>query len=102
MALTPQEVEHLARLAKIELTPEEQQQYPQQLSRILDYLSKLQAVDTADLPPLHQVIGTVNVTRPDHVVEHPAPESLVTSAPAHDDGYIVAPLVRTHDADGAD
>lgn len=51
MSLTLQEVEHIARLARLELTDEQKSLYREQLSAILDYVAKLQELDTANVPP---------------------------------------------------
>jgi len=51
MSLTHQEVEHIAKLARLELTNEQKARYRGQLSAILDYVAKLQELDTADVPP---------------------------------------------------
>jgi len=45
------EVEHIALLARLELSPEQKQRYQQQLSAILDYIAKLQQLDTTSVPP---------------------------------------------------
>ncbi len=51
MSLTAQEVEHIARLARLELTGEQRELYREQLSAILDYIEKLRTLDTTDVPP---------------------------------------------------
>jgi len=51
MTLSQQEVEHIARLARLELTAEQKERYRGQLSSILDYISKLRELDTTDVPP---------------------------------------------------
>jgi aspartyl-tRNA(Asn)/glutamyl-tRNA(Gln) amidotransferase subunit C len=51
MSLTLQEIEHIARLARLELTDEQKALYREQLSAILDYVAKLQELDTAHVPP---------------------------------------------------
>ncbi len=51
MSLTAQEIEHIARLARLQLTDEQKDLYRDQLSRILDYMAKLRQLDTADVPP---------------------------------------------------
>jgi len=51
MSLTLAEVEHIARLARLELSGEQKARYREQLSAILDYVAKLQELDTADILP---------------------------------------------------
>jgi len=51
MPLTIDEVEHIARLARLELNAEQKALYREQLSKILDYIAKLRELDTATVPP---------------------------------------------------
>lgn len=67
MHLTFEEINHLAELARMELSDKEKQMFGEQLSSILDYLDKLRAVDTADIPPTAQVTGLTNIWREDEV-----------------------------------
>jgi len=67
--LTLAEVEHIANLARLELTPEEKERYRQQLSAILEYAARLQALDTGGIPPTSSVLPARSVLRPDE----PAP-----------------------------
>jgi len=86
MALTREEVEHIAELAKLGLTEEEKETFRQQLSAILDYAQMLQRLDTDAIPPTAQVITLQNVMRPDEV--HPSfpREDILANAPAVQDG----------------
>jgi aspartyl-tRNA(Asn)/glutamyl-tRNA(Gln) amidotransferase subunit C len=67
MHLSSEEINHLAELARMELSDKEKQMFGEQLSSILEYLEKLQAVDTADVPPTAQVTGLANVWREDEI-----------------------------------
>ena len=51
MSLSKQEVEHIAKLARLELSDEQKELYREQLSAILDYIAKLRELDTTDVPP---------------------------------------------------
>ena len=55
MPLSPQEVEHIAKLARLELTEEQKARYRQQLEAILDHVARLQELDTTDVPPTASV-----------------------------------------------
>jgi len=57
-------VEHIAELAKLELTLEEIERYTGQLSQILDYAGRLQELDTDAIPPTASVLPLRNVLRP--------------------------------------
>ena len=63
--LSDQEVEHIAKLARIELKAEEKEKMKKDLSSILGYIEKLNAVDTSGVEPLYQVTGLVNSIRSD-------------------------------------
>jgi aspartyl-tRNA(Asn)/glutamyl-tRNA(Gln) amidotransferase subunit C len=65
--LTLQEVEHIARLARLTLTDEEKERYRRQLSEILEYAARLQALDTGDILPTFSVLPPQNVLRADEV-----------------------------------
>ena len=67
MKLTKQEVEHIANLARLELTEKEKEKFSTQLSSILDFVKKLQKVDLSKVEPTAQVTGLLNVTRQDAV-----------------------------------
>ena len=58
MTLTRKEVEHIALLARLDLTEEEKKRYQQQLSDILEHVARLQKLDTSD-------IGTASVVQPE-------------------------------------
>ena len=60
-----EEVEHIAELARIELTKEEKEKFSDELSDVLGYVEQLQEVDTKKIKPVSQVTGLVNVVRED-------------------------------------
>jgi aspartyl-tRNA(Asn)/glutamyl-tRNA(Gln) amidotransferase subunit C len=65
MTLTLAEVEHIARLARLELSAAEKERFQAQLSAILDYAGLLQQIDTQGTPPTFSVIEGLDPTRPD-------------------------------------
>jgi aspartyl-tRNA(Asn)/glutamyl-tRNA(Gln) amidotransferase subunit C len=65
--LSRDDVLKLARLARIDLTEEEIEEFATEFSAILAYVETLQTVDVAGLEPTSQVTGLTNVTRPDTV-----------------------------------
>lgn len=93
MPLTLQEVEHIAELARLKLTPEEKARYQEQLSAILDYFRKLQELDTSQIPPTSSVLPTRSVLRAD--VPHPGltREELLSNAPQEEAGQFRLPPV---------
>lgn len=59
--LTPEQVEHIARLAKLDLAPEEKESFAFQLSSVLDYVSQLQDIDTEGVEPMSYPVALENV-----------------------------------------
>jgi len=93
MKLTQEEVEHIANLARLRLTPAEKEKYAEQLSGILGYVEKLQTVDVSGVEPTSQVTGLTNIFREDEIIESGISEALVNCAPQHQDGYLVIPKI---------
>ena len=86
MALTTQEVEHVARLARLRLAPAELEKLRAQLSNILDYIDMLKEVDVSDVPPTAQVTDLLNILRPDEVRPSLPREDVLANAPEQQDG----------------
>jgi aspartyl-tRNA(Asn)/glutamyl-tRNA(Gln) amidotransferase subunit C len=66
MSLTLEEVKHIANLARIELTPEDLENYRTQLSAILSHFEQLQKLDTAQVPPAASSAKLPTGLRSDH------------------------------------
>ena len=81
MSLTIEEVEHIAELARLELTEEEKTRYREQLSAILDYAARLQALDTSHIPPTSTVLATRSSLRPDVPAAGLSTEEVLKNAP---------------------
>jgi len=87
VALTPEDVDHVAALARLGITPDERQRFAEQLSGILEHFQALQALDTENIPPTAQVLDLRNVMRPD-VARPPMPrEQMLANAPRQEDGF---------------
>ncbi len=69
MKLDRATVEHIANLAKLDLTDDEIERYAEQLSAILDYAERLNEVDTSAIPPTASVLPLRSVLRPDEARE---------------------------------
>jgi aspartyl-tRNA(Asn)/glutamyl-tRNA(Gln) amidotransferase subunit C len=65
MPLSKTEVQHIATLARLELTAEEIERYGEQLSAILDHVASLQQLDTTSTPPMSAVFSEDSHLRPD-------------------------------------
>ena len=86
MALTREQVAHIAELAKLGLTEEEMGRFREQLSAILDYAEKLQELDTSAIPPTASVLDLQNVMRPDQVQPSMPREDVLANAPDQEAG----------------
>ena len=86
MKLTRQEVDHVANLARLGLSPEEKERYREQLSAILDYAEMLNQLDTAAIPPTASVLPLRNVMRPDEPEPSLPPEDVLANAPRQEAG----------------
>jgi len=65
MKLKKEEIEHIAKLARLDLTEDEFEKYGSQLSDVLSYIDQLKEVDVTDTEPTAQVTGLENVLRED-------------------------------------
>lgn len=83
-------IEHLAKLARIELTPEREEQLAQDVGRILAYVDELKSVPTDGLPEVAQVTGLKNALREDVPTGKvlATPEEILKTAPATEDGFV--------------
>lgn len=93
MTLTLAEVEHIAQLARLELSAEEKERYCKQLSAILDYAHRLQELDTAGIPPTASVLPPRSVLRPDETTPSLPVEDLLKNAPQTEDRQFRVPPV---------
>ena len=93
MSLTIEEVEHIADLARLELTEQEQTLYREQLSAVLDHIAQLQSLDTRDIPPTFSVLPTRSVLRTDQVRPSLSQEDLLRNAPDTEDHQFRVPPV---------
>jgi aspartyl-tRNA(Asn)/glutamyl-tRNA(Gln) amidotransferase subunit C len=87
MHLTPDEVRHVAELAKLRLSEEEVALYGRQLSAILDYADQLSQVDTSHVPPTPYVLPLENVLRDDVARPSLPNEAALANAPAQANGF---------------
>jgi aspartyl-tRNA(Asn)/glutamyl-tRNA(Gln) amidotransferase subunit C len=67
MSLTPEEVDHIALLARLELSDAEKELYREQLSSILDHVARLQKLDTSHIPPTSSVLPPRSRLREDEI-----------------------------------
>jgi aspartyl-tRNA(Asn)/glutamyl-tRNA(Gln) amidotransferase subunit C len=95
MSLTKEEVEHIAELARLELTEEEKERYREQLSAILDYAARLQTLDTSHIPPTSTVLAQRSPLRPDVPAQGLTTEEALRNAPrAEQNQFRVPPVME--------
>lgn len=87
------DVEHVAMLARLELSAEEIELYTRQLSDILEYAQKLGALDTENVEPTAHVLPLKNVFREDKVGEHLELEKVFSNAPDREDNFFRVPKI---------
>jgi aspartyl-tRNA(Asn)/glutamyl-tRNA(Gln) amidotransferase subunit C len=93
MSLTRKEVEHIADLARLELSETEKQKYQEQLSAILDYAARLQQLDTSGIPPTSSVLPPHSTLREDVPgASLPREETLANAPATKDDQFQVPPV----------
>ncbi len=93
MALTREQVEHIADLAKIGLSEDEVELFREQLSAVLDYAAALQRLDTGAIPPTARVLERTNVMRPDVAAPSLPVEDVLANAPSRQDDFFCVPPV---------
>ena len=93
MPLSLEEVEHIARLARLELTGEQKARYREQLEAILDHVAKLQELDTRNVTPTASVaVGQMHL-RADEPRRGLTKEELLKNAPEQEGGQFKIPPV---------
>ncbi len=98
MLLTKEEVEHIAKLARLNLSDEEKERYREQLSSILEHVTRLQSLDTEDVAPLTSVLAKEMPLREDIPLEGLSLKEVMKNAPdVRANQFKVPPIL-----DGAD
>ena len=93
MKITIKEVEHVARLARLELSEEEKERTRAQLDSILSYIDKLNELDTSAVEPTSHVLPMTNVFREDEVRPSLSREEAMASAPDRQDVFFRVPRI---------
>jgi aspartyl-tRNA(Asn)/glutamyl-tRNA(Gln) amidotransferase subunit C len=93
MEISKEQVEHVARLARLEVSEEEKATFARQLSAILTYIDQLKEVETAGVEPTATVLPTDNVFREDEVRPSLSQEGALANAPDQADGFFRVPKI---------
>ncbi len=93
MALSREDVRHVAELARLDFSEEKEAQMAEEMSQILDYVEKLDELDTSGVPPMSHVLDVTNVYRDDEIESRIDQEQALEPAPDTDGTYFQVPQV---------
>jgi aspartyl-tRNA(Asn)/glutamyl-tRNA(Gln) amidotransferase subunit C len=93
MKISKEEIEHIAVLARLSLSEEEKELFGPQLSSILDYMEKLNELDTKDIEPTSHVFALSNVMRDDSPKDSIPREDALMNTPSHTDKFYRVPKI---------
>ena len=91
--LSKEEIEHIAMLARLSLTEEEKELFGAQLSSILDYMEKLNELDTEHIEPTSHVLSLSNIMREDTPRDSIPREDALSNAPDRTDKFYRVPKI---------
>jgi len=93
VAITEQNVRHLAKLANLSLSQDEAVRMAGELEAIVGYVAQLQAVDTTGVEPIANVMGLTNVSRPDVAGPMLSQKQVLANAPQKNEVAFLVPKV---------
>jgi len=93
MADTPIDIDHVAKLARIDLTKEEAARFSAQFSRLFEFIKELQQLDVSEIPATAQVIPLHNVLRDDELRPCLSREEALENAPDRDGPFFKTPRI---------
>ncbi|MFB6249686.1 MAG: Asp-tRNA(Asn)/Glu-tRNA(Gln) amidotransferase subunit GatC [Salinibacter sp.] len=93
MALSREDVRHVAELARLDFSDDEEARMAEEMSQILEYVEKLDELDTSGVPPMSHVLDVTNVYREDDIESRIDREQALEPAPASEQGYFLVPRV---------
>jgi aspartyl-tRNA(Asn)/glutamyl-tRNA(Gln) amidotransferase subunit C len=93
MSATEFDIGYVAHLARLKLTPAEEQKLGAQLGQILSYIEKLKELDVSGVEPTAHAVPLVNVTRDDVVRPGLSNEDALRNAPAQANGLFIVPKI---------
>ncbi|GIW39965.1 MAG: aspartyl/glutamyl-tRNA(Asn/Gln) amidotransferase subunit C [Candidatus Binatia bacterium] len=93
MPLSLEEVRHVAALARLELEPEEERLFAEQLGAVLEYVRKLEELELDGVEPTSHVVAVEHPLREDRVTNRPRPEELLANTPERDGNFVKVPKI---------
>ncbi len=92
--ITIKDVEHVAKLARLELSEEEKEKFTHQLGDVLKYVDMMNEVDTSNVEPMNHPIDFVNVTREDVPIYENTREELMANGPDVEGEFFKVPKIN--------
>ena len=92
--ITTKDVEHVAKLARLELTEDEKEMFTHQLGDVLAHVEKMNEVDTVGVEPMNHPIDFVNVMREDNIIYENTREELMSNAPDVEGEFFKVPKIN--------
>jgi len=93
MAGSDFDVKYVAHLARLALTPEEEQKLGAQLGNIIGFVEQLKSVDVSRVEPTAHAVPAVNITRADEVQPSLPQEAALRNAPKQSNGLFIVPKI---------
>ena len=87
------DIHYVAHLARLSLTPEEEEKFGAQLGHVLSYIEQLKKVDVEGVEPTAHPFPMINVTRPDELRGSLPQEEALRNAPAKANGLFMVPKI---------
>ena len=88
------DVKHVAKLARLELSEDEITQFSKQLGGILEHVAQMNEIDTTGVEPMSSAIPIINVMREDEVKYEQTKEELMKNAPEEEAGFFKVPKIN--------
>ena len=93
MIITKKDVEHVAKLARLGLSPDEKETFTKQLSDILEFADSLKELDTKNIPPTSHAIPMKNILREDKVIPFKNTDDILANAPEEEERMFRVPRI---------
>ena len=93
MKLTREEVQRVALLARLRFTPKDEERLTEQLDNILEYMEKLNQLDTSRIEPFTHAANTKNPMREDAITNEPNTDALLANAPEQENHFFQVPKI---------
>ena len=91
--ITPEDVQKVAKLARLEINTDDLKKYSNQLERILNYVAHLEKIDTKEVVPTTRAVEVINKTRKDRVEKSKVREELLDLAPVREGDFYRVPKI---------